>query len=142
MNILQLITLHEEYVKHAYQDSEGYWTIGIGRLVDERLGGGISEGEANFLLGNDVTRCESELDDQIPWWRSLSSVRRMALTDMCFNLGIHRLMGFKNMLSALKSKDYSGAARHALDSKWASQVGDRAKHIAHMFEHDNLGDLK
>lgn len=138
MNVISLLKLHEGFVSHAYQDSEGYWTIGVGRLIDKRLNGGISETEADFLLTHDVQRCEGELDDYFPWWRSLSPTRRMALTDMCFNLGIHRLSGFKNMLASLKDGRYSEAAQHAKDSRWAAQVKSRADHIAHMFECDEL----
>ena len=28
----------EGFVSNAYQDSEGFWTIGYGRLIDKRLG--------------------------------------------------------------------------------------------------------
>ena len=54
------------------------------------------------------------------------------LISMCFNLGIHRLLGFSKMIKALLSKDYTTAAIEALDSKWAQQVGQRAKDVAVM----------
>ena len=44
----------EGIVLHVYDDSLGYSTIGYGRLVDRRKGGGISEDEALYLLKNDV----------------------------------------------------------------------------------------
>ena len=43
--LLDLIKEHEGVVKHAYQDSRGYWTIGVGRLIDEKLKGGLSDDE-------------------------------------------------------------------------------------------------
>jgi len=52
---------------------------------------------------------------------------------MCFNLGWPRLSRFEKMLEALKAKDFDTAATEALDSKWADQVGDRAKRIAEVF---------
>lgn len=43
-----------------------------------------------------------------------------------------RLRQFRNMLACLQVEDYEGAAREALDSRWANQVGDRARRIAAM----------
>ena len=56
-----------------------------------------------------------------------------ALANMAFNLGVPRLSQFKNMLSALEKGDYNVAAKEALDSNWAKQVGDRANRIAKVF---------
>jgi len=55
-----------------------------------------------------------------------------ALLNMCFNLGINRLLGFKKMVAALQEKNFTLAAKEALNSKWAEQVGERAKDIALM----------
>lgn len=134
----ELIERHEGFVPHAYQDSEGYWTVGIGIMIDERRGGGLSYGEAQFLLRNRLMRTKDELDQNIPWWRRLSHARRMALTDMAYNMGVPTLMKFKNMLAALENGEYTKARREALNSKWAKQVGPRAHTIARMLETDQL----
>ena len=31
-----LLKLHEGFKSSVYQDTEGYWTIGIGRMVDPK----------------------------------------------------------------------------------------------------------
>lgn len=118
---------------HAYKDSEGYWSIGYGRLIDGRLGGGISLDEAKYLLHNDVTRTLMELDNAFPWWRGLKEPARRALANQAFNLGLPRLTGFKNMLAALEAHDYARAAEEALDSEWADQVKGRADRIANLY---------
>lgn len=123
----------EDLVLHAYQDSSGYWTIGCGRLIDKRLGGGISESEARILLDNDIQAVLSDLDRNVPWWRGLDEPRMRGLMNMCFNLGWPRLSRFKNMLSELEAGDYESAAAEALNSKWALQVGARAQRIAKLF---------
>lgn len=123
----------ESFVSHAYQDSEGYWTIGIGRLVDKRRGGGVTRYEAEYLLGNDIAAVLAELDRAIPWWGELPQPVRRGLANMAFNLGWPRLSGFKKMLAALESGDFATAAIEAMDSKWARQVGPRATRIAEMF---------
>jgi lysozyme len=55
---------------------------------------------------------------------------------MCFNLGYPRLSGFKNFLSALKDEDWEKASLEMMDSKWATQVGDRAKRLSDRMLHD------
>jgi len=47
-------------------------------------------------------------------------------------LGLSRLLKFKRMIAALEREDYTNAAKEALDSRWAEQVGNRAKDIAVM----------
>ena len=45
---------------------------------------------------------------------------------MCFNLGITRLKKFKKFLTALSEKDWELAATEMMDSRWATQVKQRA----------------
>lgn len=136
--INDLLKRHEGFVSHAYQDSEGYWTIGIGTLIDQRRGGGITEAEAMQLLQNRLRKYERGLDSSIPWWRSLSSVRQAALLDMAYNLGVQGLLGFSRMLTALEAGDYARAGQEAMNSRWARQVGYRAEEIRTMLVEDKL----
>lgn len=140
MNLKKLIEDHEGFVSHAYQDPLGYWTIGIGRMVDEKRGGGITKEEAYYLLENDLKEVREGLDREIPWWKDLSEVRQAALIDMAFNMGVEGLMGFRNMLKYLKEGDYEKAAVASQNSLWARQVGRRAKHIEKMIRDDQLPD--
>jgi lysozyme len=54
------------------------------------------------------------------------------MVDMLFNLGLPKLLKFKNTLAAIRQGDYERAARGMLNSKWARQVGRRAKELAEM----------
>lgn len=135
ISLLRLLRLYEGFVPYAYRDSEGYLTIGIGRLIDKRRGGGITEDEAYYLLRNDIKVREIDLDSNLPWWRSQNSVRQMAMLSMCFQLGIEGLLKFKNMLEAWKNGEYERAAAEALDSKWASQTPLRARDTAYMIRY-------
>lgn len=123
----------EGFRAHAYQDSEGYWTIGYGRLIDAKQGGGISIAEAEFLMANDIERFGAEVDRTFPWWREMPDDAQRAFANMAFNLGITRLGKFKKMLAALQSGDFLRAGDEAEDSKWAGQVGPRAERIAELF---------
>lgn len=118
---------HEGFESKPYYDTEGHLTIGFGRNLDAL---GISEDEAAYLLKNDIKRCIKELS-QYSWYLTQPDVVRMALVNMCF-MGINKLCGFTRMITALIEKDYTKASIEALDSKWANQVGQRAKDVAMM----------
>lgn len=111
-----------------YTDSVGKLTIGYGRNLNDN---GISKKEADFLFDNDFNSCERELS-KYTWYTSQPEGVQAALINMRFNLGLKRLLGFKRMIAALKVKNYTLVAQEALDSKWATQVGQRAKDIAVM----------
>lgn len=136
-NDLELIKelRHDEgVIDHAYQDSLGYWTIGVGRLIDKKKGGRLTDEEIDYLLLNDIKECTADLDKNLPWWRSLTDARRRVLVNMRFNLGMAGLLGFKNTLKFIETGDYAKAASNMLLSKWAKQVGQRANRLAAMME--------
>lgn len=119
----------EDKRSHPYRCTEGYLTIGIGRNLDDR---GLSDDEILYLLNNDIAIVEAALDRNIPWWRTMSEARKQALANMCFQLGISRLLGFSNSLSLLKAGRWDAAAAEFLNSKWAKQTPARAKRITDM----------
>lgn len=123
----------EGEVLHAYQDSEGLWTIGIGCLIDRRRGGGITHEEAVYLLGNRVAAKEAELDRAIPWWRGLSPARQRVILNMAYNMGVgdaaSGLLSFHDTLAAIQRGDWKAAAAGMKASKWARQVGERADRL-------------
>ena len=110
-----------------YQDSVGLTTIGVGRNLD---GVGLSDDEIDYLLNNDMTRVIADLDRALPWWRQLTPARQLAMANLCFNLGITKLLGFKNTLRFMAQRDYARAADNLLASLYAKQVGQRATRIA------------
>lgn len=110
-----------------YTDSVGKLTIGIGRNLEDN---GITEAEALMMAKEDANRSRRDCRFSFDFWDDLSERRKRALANMCFNLGLPRLLKFKNMIHALEQGDYERAAVEALDSQWARQVGDRAQRIA------------
>ena len=110
-----------------YFDSRGIPTIGIGRNLRSV---GISDGEAEFMLGNDVARVVADLDQALPWWRKLDEDRQRVLANMAFNLGIEGLCTFRHTLGAIERGDYTEASAAMLASLWAQQVGPRAVRLA------------
>lgn len=124
------LVAEEGEVLHAYEDHLGYLTIGVGRLIDKRRGGGITREESRYLLRNDITRIAAELRSRFPWFHLLDDVRQTAILCMAFQLGVNGVANFKKMVAALTRHDYVTAAREALDSNWAKQTPARAQRMA------------
>ena len=122
-----LLIEHEGYRRFVYKDSVGIETVGIGRnLVDV----GLSVDEARYLLRNDIQDARRECSNNFSWFNDLDQVRQDAIVNMCFNLGITRLKGFKKMIAACERHDWETASVEMMDSKWANQVGQRAVRLS------------
>ena len=67
-----------------------------------------------------------DLQKEWGWFNDLNDVRQEVLANMRFNLGLANLRKFKRMIAALERRDWVDASREMLDSKWATQVGNRA----------------
>ena len=121
------LTRDEARRAKPYTDTVGKISIGVGRNLTDV---GLRPDEIDLLLSNDISAVCHDLDARLPWWRKMTDARQNALANMCFNLGITRLLTFKTTLGHLERGEYDQAADAALQSKWATQVGDRAKRIA------------
>lgn len=128
----QDIRLAEGFKSSVYMDTEGFWTIGYGRMVDKKLNGGISRQEAEMLLDNDIQACISDLDDHFSWFSKLTDARQRALIEMRFQLGMPRMSGFVQMLRYMENTDFKLASDECMNSEWAKQVPARASRIAEM----------
>ena len=134
MNLARMLENEEVRVPHAYQDHLGYWTIGVGRLIDSRKGGGLSDDEIDYLLNNDIARKAAEVVKALPWVTGLSEIRQAVIIGMAFQLGTAGLLGFKNTLALVQSGDYKGAAQNMMLSRWAEQTPARARRMAAQME--------
>ncbi|MDD2601100.1 MAG: glycoside hydrolase family protein [Kiritimatiellae bacterium] len=128
--IKEQLVRHEGLRLKPYRCTAGKLTIGYGRNLDDC---GISQTEAYVLLENDIQNCEKQLLDEIPdIYNQLDEVRKSVLLNMCFNLGINGLLGFKNTLAFVKAGDWERAANNMLVSRWAKQVGRRAIELSEL----------
>ena len=131
--LMEELKFDEGFIDEIYEDHLGLATLGVGHLILENdpefgkpVGTPISNEKIREYLNKDIDIVCSELDRNIPWWRGLGNNRQRVLANMCFNLGYPRFSTFKKFLEAVKNEDWETAAVEMLDSKWASQVGDRA----------------
>ena len=130
--LVETLKRHEGVKAFAYQCTADKTTIGVGRCVDEDGGIGLSDDEIEYLLLNDIERCDAELENAYDWYRSLNKPRRDAMINLCFNLGLTRLRGFVKALEAMSRGQYDVAADEFMDSRWADQVGARAVEVSEL----------
>lgn len=115
------LNVNEGRERSAYQDSLGYWTIGIGRMIDKRLNGGLSDDEMDYLLRNDIAAARAELETY-SWYIKQDQVRKDVLVELCFNMGLPHLLEFKKMLAAFAVLNYKDAVKELINSQWVKQV--------------------
>ena len=125
------LRLHEGERLKPYRCTAGKLTIGVGRNLDDR---GITSDESAYLLNNDIDSHWIELLEHLPWVETLDEVRQRVMLDMAFNLGIFGLLTFHRTLGHIKAGNYALASSAMLESKWATQVGQRARRLASMMK--------
>jgi len=136
--ILDHIKEYEGYSNVLYKCTANKWTIGYGRNLQDV---GISKDEAEYMLNNDVDIAIQELEDNFDLW-NLPEAAQIVLVDMCYNLGLTKLLDFKLMLKAIQDDDWQEAAHQLMSSKYASQVKRRARFNAALLlscEQDDSG---
>ena len=124
----------DEGVKYEiYKDHLGYPTFGIGHLITEDdpehgepNGKEISEDRVNEVFATDVAKFVSESKILFPDLDELPDVAQQVIVNMAFNMGRPRLSKFKNFIAGVNDRDWTRAAEEMMDSRWATQVGDRA----------------
>ncbi|NBW57284.1 hypothetical protein EBR43_05780 [bacterium] len=149
--ILSLIKQHEGYRHEMYLDSRGIPTIGIGFNLTRPDAKKILQ-QVGASHEKILTKQQSLSDDQIqqvfqiciniayqdakkwmPSFDSLPKHIKLAILDMSFNLGYPRLSKFIKTKDHIIQGNYRDAAQEIKSSKWATQVGNRAKNIVNLF---------
>ena len=134
MNLREQLKRDEGVVRHAYEDSLGFTTIGCGRLIDMRRGGGLSPDEIDYLLDNDIKEKTAQVLAALPWASKLNEPRFAVLVNMAFQMGIGGLLRFHRTLGSIEDGQYGEAAAEMLDSTWAKQTPERAHRLATQME--------
>lgn len=128
-----------------YRDSLGSWTVGVGHLllsnelmefVDVVAGKPrktLSEAECAAFLAGDIADAEARLTRLLPSWRCLDDVRKRALLNLTFNMGL-RLGNFVAFLKYVEDEHWKLAAQELRKSRWWKQVASRGPRIARMIE--------
>lgn len=137
---LQSMLERDEGREHtAYPDPLTHgdpWTIGIGHTGPEVHQGLVwTDQQIDDAFAADVTNATTDCIVSFhPWFENLDEPRRAVLIAMAFQMGIHRLLGFVNMLAAVRDGHYATAAEHMRQSVWAHQTPKRATRMAYQME--------
>ena len=134
----------DEGVKYeVYLDHLGYATCGIGHLIkkgDEEygteVGTEVSEKRVIELFKQDIGIACRDAVNLYGWsgfceWPE--EVQNICI-NMIFNMGMTRLGKFKNMHKALELQNWKQAAIEGRDSKWYTQVTNRAERLMSKLE--------
>jgi GH24 family phage-related lysozyme (muramidase) len=135
--LLDRVAGSEGVSRMPYRDSGGLETLGIGHNLNKP----ISLGACDYILRDDLTDAQAQIDVALPWTANLDAVRYWTLIELCFNMGLgvaggnHGLLGFTNTIAAIENRQYANAGKSLLQSKWAEEVGqERSERIAKQLE--------
>jgi lysozyme len=128
------VIANEGVRKTAYKDTLNNWTIGVGHLIklpneEYLLDKELTDLEVDQIF---VTDLNQAIDDARKFIDadSIPDEAFEVIVDMAFNLGLPKLLKFKNFQQALKDKDFVKASEEMLDSRWAKQLPNRSKRLA------------
>jgi lysozyme len=125
---LEFTENNEGYREFAYQCTAGKNTIGIGLNLDA----GLPHDEALLLLNCRLEKLYVYLSVNYKWFVNLDEQRKIAIADMCYQLGVNGFSKFKKSIAFMAIGDYENAATEFLDSKWAKQTPKRAKKVTNL----------
>lgn len=124
--LAEMLERHEGCRLSPYIDSVGVQTIGIGHNLHKP----ITYAAAKKIFEDDLADAINDCLHAFPWFSDLTEPRQAVLVNMCFNLGLPKLLHFTKFLAACERGDYDTAADEMLDSLWRKQVKSRALELA------------
>jgi lysozyme len=126
---LEALIQDEGYERLPYKDTTGNLTIGIGHNLTAN---GLSDAVIMQIANEDMETAYVATRSMFTSLSAFTQSRQIALLSMMFNMGAPTLSGFHSMIDSVKRGDWDRAAEHALNSKWAHQVGERSNRIANL----------
>jgi len=137
-DIKAMIIGHEGVRNQPYKDSLGLWTVGVGHLIGngktlpkdaDRV---YSDSEIAEMFEMDYAH-HKKIAERTPGYNEANDAGKGAMIDLAFNMG-KWWPKWPNTSKALKDGNFEAAARGLEDSKWYSQVGNRAPTIVSLIE--------
>jgi lysozyme len=132
----------------VYRDHLGYLTFGIGHLITQKdpeadwpLGTAVSEERVRECFDRDVETSITEVKFLVKDFDDKPDIVQEILINMHFNLGHYRLSLFRKFLKAIKNNDWMEAAKEGRDSRWYTQVTNRAERLMNKLETLNINYL-
>lgn len=127
----------DEGIKHeVYLDHLGYKTMGVGHLIKQgepeyelEVGEAVSEERVAQCFDQDIKIVIDDCEKLYPNFFGFQEEVQLIVANMMFNLGHPRLSKFKKMKEAVDNEDWEEAASQMRDSKWHTQVRNRAERL-------------
>ena len=126
---LSQIRENEGLVLKPYKCPAGRLSIGYGHNLENN---GITKSCAEFMLQEDFNSAVKclEIIFGSDFFHSLKPNKKIALTDMMFNLGATSFLTFKKFIKAIKEKDFERASEEVKLSKAYVQCKNRYEQIS------------
>ena len=119
-----------------YLDHLGLATFGIGHLITKDdpeygrdVGTVIEQGRVQSAFNLDITVTIEDCHRLYKNFDELPEEVQLIIANMMFNLGYPRLSKFKGMKAGVDARDWSVAADEMVDSRWYTQVPNRARRL-------------
>ncbi len=119
-----------------YLDHLGLATFGIGHLITKDdpeygkdVGTVIEQGRVQSAFNLDITVTIEDCHRLYKNFDELPEEVQLIIANMMFNLGYPRLSKFKGMKAGVDAKSWSSAADEMVDSRWYTQVPNRARRL-------------
>jgi lysozyme len=120
----------------VYLDHLGLCTTGVGHLITENdeehgqpVGTVVEQERVRQLFALDIAVTVDECKVLYPDFDELPEECQHIIANMMFNMGRPRLSAFKGMKSGVDAKDWDKAADEMVDSRWYTQVPNRARRL-------------
>jgi len=129
-HITEILIKDEGLRESPYQDTRGYWTIGVGHFIGSDLR--QLRLETNLclqILEKDIAKhwheaCEIFGEE---WLLNQQPGRQAAILSLVFNLGAAKLKTFTQTLPAIKAENWDRAAGLLRGTKWARDVDPKQR---------------
>tara|TARA_R110000787_G_scaffold24207_5_gene68898 strand:+ start:3362 stop:3805 length:444 start_codon:yes stop_codon:yes gene_type:complete len=126
----------EGVVSEIYLDHLGLPTFGVGHLVlksdeeyGQEVGTPVDRERIKECFRSDLANVVSDCIRLYPDFDDLPDEAQEIIANMMFNMGRPRLSKFKGMKRGVDARDWNAAADEMVDSKWYTQVPNRAERL-------------
>jgi lysozyme len=138
--VFERIKIHEGYRSKPYDDAtgeevkhpKGHLPIGYGWNFSARP---MTVAQAEYMAVQHIVDCRRQVDQRLPWARDLPPEVYSVLVEMCYQMGIDGLMGFRKTLHHAELREFQQMAGAMRDSKWFREdTPTRAETLAAIVE--------
>ena len=125
--LLNSVKSNEGFRSKVYEDTLGFDTIGYGFAIKDLV---LDEDIALIILTRKLERLIDRIENKFEWFCGMPNLVQDVIVEMCYQLGISGFSKFKKTIGYLQTKQWVRASIEMLDSKWARQTPNRAKHLS------------